>query len=205
MGFSARANGTVYLSARNATIPAHGKALVETDMAIAVPAGTCEFAPISSVLTYDPHFPHPPLTRSLTNPTPSHPILSNPLTYPTQIPVTAEPNTSKLTEVVPRATDGRIAPRSGLASKNFIHTGAGVIDADYRGMVKVLLFNFSEVDFEGSVFLYFPSLTSFRLFCRWAVEGWKGVIERREEGYEADADADGRDSERGRSDCAVGA
>lgn len=46
-------------------------------------------------------------------------------------------------------TDGRIAPRSGLASKNFIDTGAGVIDADYRGQVKVLLFNHSHSDFEG--------------------------------------------------------
>lgn len=44
--------------------------------------------------------------------------------------------------------DGRIAPRSGLASKNFIDTGAGVIDADYRGQVKVLLFNHAETDFQ---------------------------------------------------------
>ena len=44
--------------------------------------------------------------------------------------------------------DGRIAPRSGLAAKNFIDTGAGVIDADYRGPVKVLLFNHGETDFE---------------------------------------------------------
>lgn len=43
--------------------------------------------------------------------------------------------------------DGRIAPRSGLAAKNFIDTGAGVIDADYRGPVKVLLFNHSDADF----------------------------------------------------------
>lgn len=43
--------------------------------------------------------------------------------------------------------DGRIAPRSGLAAKHFIDTGAGVIDADYRGEVKVLLFNHSDVDF----------------------------------------------------------
>lgn len=47
-----------------------------------------------------------------------------------------------------KPTDGRIAPRSGLASKNFIDTGAGVIDADYRGQVKVLLFNHSEEDFQ---------------------------------------------------------
>lgn len=44
--------------------------------------------------------------------------------------------------------DGRIAPRSGLAAKHFIDTGAGVIDEDYRGEVKVLLFNHAETDFE---------------------------------------------------------
>ncbi|OAA49393.1 DeoxyUTP pyrophosphatase, dUTPase subfamily [Metarhizium rileyi] len=49
---------------------------------------------------------------------------------------------------VPAGTYGRIAPRSGLASKHFIDTGAGVIDADYRGQVKVLLFNHAEADFE---------------------------------------------------------
>ena len=38
-----------------------------------------------------------------------------------------------------------------MAAKNFIDTGAGVIDADYRGEVKVLLFNHSEVDFEGTL------------------------------------------------------
>ena len=47
--------------------------------------------------------------------------------------------------------DGRIAPRSGLAVKSFIDTGAGVVDADYRGQVRVLLFNHSEVDFEGTL------------------------------------------------------
>ncbi|KAK1690758.1 deoxyuridine 5'-triphosphate nucleotidohydrolase [Colletotrichum godetiae] len=49
---------------------------------------------------------------------------------------------------VPAGTYGRVAPRSGLASKNFIDTGAGVIDADYRGQVKVLLFNHADTDFE---------------------------------------------------------
>jgi dUTP pyrophosphatase len=43
--------------------------------------------------------------------------------------------------------DGRVAPRSGLAAKHSIDTGAGVIDADYRGEVKVILFNFSDTDF----------------------------------------------------------
>jgi len=72
--------------------------------------------------------------------------------------------------------DGRIAPRSGLAVKSFIDTGAGVVDADYRGPVKVLLFNHSEVDFEGA----FPLDGS--------VGGLTGLC-----------------SERGRSRCAVGA
>ena len=43
-------------------------------------------------------------------------------------------------------TYGRIAPRSGLAAKNMIATGARVIDADYRGVVFVLLFNHSDKD-----------------------------------------------------------
>ncbi|KAF2432869.1 dUTPase [Tothia fuscella] len=48
---------------------------------------------------------------------------------------------------VPAGTYGRVAPRSGLAAKHSIDTGAGVIDADYRGEVKVILFNFSDNDF----------------------------------------------------------
>ncbi|KAF2154661.1 dUTP diphosphatase [Myriangium duriaei CBS 260.36] len=48
---------------------------------------------------------------------------------------------------VPEGTYGRVAPRSGLAVKHGIDTGAGVIDADYRGPVKVLLFNVSDEDF----------------------------------------------------------
>ena len=43
---------------------------------------------------------------------------------------------------VPEGTYGQLAPRSGLAVKG-IHVGAGVIDADYTGEVKVLLFNLS--------------------------------------------------------------
>ncbi|KAM5356030.1 hypothetical protein ACJ41O_002676 [Fusarium nematophilum] len=81
---SAFAAGYDIYAARDTTIPARGKALVDTDISMAVPEGTY----------------------------------------------------------------GRIAPRSGLASKHFIDTGAGVIDADYRGQVKVLLFNHGEADFE---------------------------------------------------------
>lgn len=42
---------------------------------------------------------------------------------------------------LPPGLYGRIAPRSGLAVKNGIQVGAGVIDPDYTGEVKVLLFN----------------------------------------------------------------
>ena len=52
---------------------------------------------------------------------------------------------------VPIGTYGRVAPRSGLAVKNFIDVGAGVVDADYRGPLGVVLFNFSEVDFKGTL------------------------------------------------------
>ncbi|KAG6872592.1 Deoxyuridine 5'-triphosphate nucleotidohydrolase, partial [Termitomyces sp. T159_Od127] len=81
---SALAAGYDLYSAEDKVIPAHGKALVDTQISIAVPAGTY----------------------------------------------------------------GRVAPRSGLASKFMIDTGAGVIDADYRGIVFVLLFNLSDKDFE---------------------------------------------------------
>ncbi|KAK8256360.1 dUTP pyrophosphatase [Phyllosticta capitalensis] len=49
---------------------------------------------------------------------------------------------------LPAGTYGRIAPRSGLAAKHGIDTLAGVIDADYRGDVGVLLANLSDEDFE---------------------------------------------------------
>jgi len=49
-----------------------------------------------------------------------------------------------LSIAVPEGTYGRIAPRSGLAAKYSIHVGAGVIDADYRGPLRVVLFNHSD-------------------------------------------------------------
>lgn len=48
----------------------------------------------------------------------------------------------------PEGTYGRVAPRSGLTVKFGIHVGAGVIDADYRGPVGVVLFNLGDKDFE---------------------------------------------------------
>lgn len=40
---------------------------------------------------------------------------------------------------IPYGYYGRIAPRSSLAVKKYIDIGAGVVDSDYRGEVKVLL------------------------------------------------------------------
>lgn len=48
-----------------------------------------------------------------------------------------------LSLAIPHGYYGRIAPRSGLALKNCIDVGAGVVDSDYRGPLNVLLFNFS--------------------------------------------------------------
>ena len=47
---------------------------------------------------------------------------------------------------IPTTCYGRIAPRSGLAWKKHIDVGAGVIDADYRGNVGVVLFNHGKED-----------------------------------------------------------
>ena len=43
--------------------------------------------------------------------------------------------------ILPDGVYGRVAPRSGLAVKNGIQVGAGVVDPDYRGELKVVLFN----------------------------------------------------------------
>ena len=47
---------------------------------------------------------------------------------------------------IPPGHYGRIAPRSGLAWKNHMDVGGGVIDEDYRGNVGVILFNLSPKD-----------------------------------------------------------
>ena len=57
-----------------------------------------------------------------------------------------------LSLAIPEDCYGRVAPRSGLAWKHSIDTGAGVIDCDYRGPLKVILFNFSDTDFAVSFF-----------------------------------------------------
>lgn len=52
---------------------------------------------------------------------------------------------------IPEDCYGRVAPRSGLAVKNGISVGAGVVDSGYRGEVKVVLFNHSDNDFKVQI------------------------------------------------------
>lgn len=47
----------------------------------------------------------------------------------------------------PNNVYARVAPRSGLAFKNGIQVGAGVVDSDYRGTIKAILFNHGKVPF----------------------------------------------------------
>ena len=49
---------------------------------------------------------------------------------------------------LPRGTYGRLAARSGMASKHGIAVGGGVIDADYNGEIKVILRNHGETSYE---------------------------------------------------------
>jgi len=49
-----------------------------------------------------------------------------------------------LAVAIPEGYYGRIAPRSGLATRQGIDVLAGVIDSDYRGEIKCLLYNTSD-------------------------------------------------------------
>ena len=46
-----------------------------------------------------------------------------------------------LAVAIPEGYYGRLAPRSGLATQKGLDTLAGVIDADYRGEIRCLLYN----------------------------------------------------------------
>ena len=50
---------------------------------------------------------------------------------------------------IPEGYEGQVRPRSGLALKHGIGmlNGPGTIDADYRGEIGIILFNFSNVPF----------------------------------------------------------
>ena len=50
---------------------------------------------------------------------------------------------------IPHGCYGRIACRSSLAFHYGLDVGAGVIDEDYRGEIKVILFNHSKNNFKG--------------------------------------------------------
>lgn len=54
-------------------------------------------------------------------------------------------------------SNGCKAPRSGLAVKHGINVGAGVIDPDYRGNVKVLLFNHGTTPYDGKFNKNYPT------------------------------------------------
>lgn len=59
------------------------------------------------------------------------------------------PNSCKLIKIgisisIPEGTYGRIAPRSGFSYKFGTMIGAGVIDKEYRGEIKVLVFNIGD-------------------------------------------------------------
>jgi dUTP pyrophosphatase len=65
-----------------------------------------------------------------------------------------EPGTWKLIPTgiavaIPECYEGQVRPRSGLALKHGIGmlNAPGTIDADYRGEIGIILFNFSEVPF----------------------------------------------------------
>lgn len=69
------------------------------------------------------------------------------------VSVTIQPKDKALIDTglqiaIPTGYYGRIAPRSGLTHKHFIDVGAGVIDADYRGNLGIILFNFGSNPFE---------------------------------------------------------
>ena len=49
-----------------------------------------------------------------------------------------------LAVAIPEGYYGRVAPRSGLATKQGLDVLAGVIDADYRGEIRCLLYNTGE-------------------------------------------------------------
>ena len=49
-----------------------------------------------------------------------------------------------LAVAIPEGYYGRVAPRSGLAMKHGLDVLAGVIDADYRGEIRCILYNTSD-------------------------------------------------------------
>lgn len=83
--------------------------------------------------------------------TPTHPTPHASSAYDDVVPARGKAVIkTDLSIAIPSGTYARVAPRSGLAVKHFIDTGAGVVDEDYRGAVGVVLFNHSDKDFVGT-------------------------------------------------------
>ena len=118
-------------SAYDLVVPARGKALVKTDLEMAIPEGCYGRVGEGGAIPCAPPRRAAPCAPPR-RPAAHHNLLCRGL----------RSHASCLSWCA--------APRSGLAWKNFIDTGAGVIDADYRGNVGVILFNHSEDDFQGA-------------------------------------------------------
>ena len=58
---------------------------------------------------------------------------------------------TQISIAIPKGTYARVAPQSGLASKFSLHVGASVINPDYHGTIRILLFNLGDADFEIGV------------------------------------------------------
>ena len=56
---------------------------------------------------------------------------------------------TNITVEIPKGFEIQVRPRSGLAAKNGIGVlnSPGTIDSDYRGEIKIILFNFGDDDF----------------------------------------------------------
>lgn len=63
-------------------------------------------------------------------------------------PLSSRSISTGLKIALPEGHVGLVWPRSGTSFKNDIETGAGCIDQDYRGEVKVKLYNNSRQNFE---------------------------------------------------------
>jgi dUTP pyrophosphatase len=64
------------------------------------------------------------------------------------LPGQRSPISNGIILVAPLRTNARFATQSGLAVKHGIEIGAGVIDEDYQGEIKVVLINNSTIPFQ---------------------------------------------------------
>ena len=84
---------------------------------------------------------------------------------------------------IPRNCYGRVAPRSGLAWKHSLDVGGGVIDSDYRGNIRVILFNHSDKDFNIKAGERIAQLIIEKIADTELIEGEVNLTERQENGF----------------------